>query len=109
MTITQFQTDLQKGISINEALKKHGLTLPEAMYELKKQGRPNKKRIPKPLGMEYISRNQGKYLVRKTINGKMLYFGRYATLEDAMKIRDYFAENGWQKEELQTIRGLLKV
>lgn len=48
--------------------------------------------------MKYISFNKrmGKYYIIKRIKGKQYYFGRYSSLKDAKKARDYFEENGWE-------------
>lgn len=48
-------------------------------------------------GTEYIThrKNLDVYEVTKRINGKLEYFGRYHTLDDAIKWRDYFIKNNW--------------
>lgn len=107
----QFQEDLRKGMTIQEACTKYGITLDYAFKHMpktktrkrnrkitKKQGRPrrHKNKIP------YISCNEknitcryGKYFLRKRIRNKERVYGTYETLEDAVKIRDYCNEHGW--------------
>ena len=48
-------------------------------------------------GTKYISYrpNLDVYEIVKVIKGKLEYFGRYPTLEDAIKCRDYFIEHDW--------------
>lgn len=105
-----FQNDIRNGMSINDALTKHGLTLTETFNEL--HGRPIG-RPPKPspkrkletrnTGEKYIQWNSGKYLLRKTNE----YYGRYSTLEEAVSVRDYLVEHGWSKRNLRIARSRL--
>ena len=48
-------------------------------------------------GTKYISyrSNLDVYEIVKRINGKLEYFGRYHTLEEAIQCRDYFIEHDW--------------
>lgn len=52
-------------------------------------------RILSSSGEDYITIHNGAYEIHKRVNGKLKYFGRYHTLEDAKKWRDYFIENNW--------------
>ena len=52
-------------------------------------------RILSSTGEDYITIHNGAYEIHKRVNGKLKYFGRYHTLEDAKKWRDYFIENNW--------------
>lgn len=49
--------------------------------------------IPGTKNISY--RKPSTYEVVKRINGKLEYFGRYHTLEEAIKWRDYFQQNKW--------------
>lgn len=79
-------------MTIEDALTKHGMTFKEAFDGM-----------PKPLtnggntgvGEKFISKHQGKYIIRKRTKGKTRVFGTYDTLEDAVKVRDYIVEHGW--------------
>ena len=104
----QFQNDIRNGMSINDALTKQGLTLTKTFNTLHGQprGRPTKAKRKLPTmgtGEKYIQWNNGKYLLRKTNE----YYGRYATLEEAVFIRDYLVEHGWSKRNLQIARSML--
>ena len=97
-----FQQDLKDGMSIEEALKKHELTfqyacenMPRQLTKERKKGNPSK----------YISRNEDKYLLRKN----NVYYGRYRTLKDAMRVRDYMEKHGWNKKDLKKIQEKLGV
>ena len=85
----RLQNDLKAGMSIEDALTKHGMTFKEAFDGM-----------PKPLGKtgvgeKYITLHQGKYIIQKTTKGKRRIFGSYNRLEDAIKVRDYCVEHGW--------------
>jgi len=100
------QADLQKGMSIEEALQKHNLTFKEAFTELDKykMGRPHKNKKQKlkkgayATGERYIRRTlQGHYYLRKQVRGKMRTFGTYHTLEDAVRMREHCKKYGWKE------------
>lgn len=116
MNPIEFQTDLQNGMSLHDALCKHDVTLDEAFKTF--YNRQYRKRDSNywgeninrtETGEKYITKNQGMFLVRKTINRKMVYFGRYSTLEDAILVRDYFIEHGWNRHLLNSVRKTLGV
>lgn len=48
---------------------------------------------------KYIQFRAGKYEIRKTINGKPQYFGRYETLKEAQQIRNHYEKKGWKQEK----------
>jgi hypothetical protein len=108
--VLQFQQDIKAGMSIDDALCKHNLTLLEAWENIHgcPRGRPANPR-PKPkhkshtTGEKYISLNQNGYMLRK---GKK-YFGRYDTLADAVFVRDYLMEFGWTHRHMVTARNKL--
>ena len=52
------------------------------------------KNIP---GTKYLSyrKHLGVYEIVKRVNNKLEYFGRYYTLEEAIKWRDYFIQHNW--------------
>ena len=94
-----FQKDLKDGLTISEALQKHGLTfkyvcenLPRAYCsKSKNRGRKSKSR-------QYILERNGKYQLRKRVNGQQLAFGTFDKLTDAVKVREYCKKHGWKKE-----------
>ena len=98
----RFQKDLKDGLTISEALQKHNLTfkyvcdnLPRP-YSMKNR-RPYKRRHTKN-SRQYISDHNGRYYLRKTIEGRMVHFGSYDKLTDAVKVREYCKKHGWRKE-----------
>ena len=114
MNIREFQSDLQKGMGLEEALIKHNTNLKTVFAILHyKDTNKNKKRPSncKNNGEAYIQyqENQKSYLLRKTVNKKCTYFGRYETLEDAVLVRDYMMTHGWYKHRLKSIREELGV
>lgn len=117
MNIREFQQDLQKGMTLEEALIKHNTNL-QTVFRVLHYKDTNKNNIKKKTksnsrstGEAYIQYqvNQKSYLLRKTVNKKCTYFGRYETLEDAILVRDYMMTHGWDKSRLNSIRKELNV
>lgn len=42
-------------------------------------------------------------LYKKRVKDKDVYYGAYKTLEDAIKVRDYFEEHGWLKNNVDKV------
>lgn len=105
MNITKFRQDLQSGMTIEETCQKHHVTFQQAITVLhanhtrKLRSRNKTHEVVE----HHIQRNNG-YMVRKRINGKQTYFGRYKTMETAVIVRDYLDEHGWNKENLKRIQ-----
>lgn len=112
--LQQFQEDLRKGMTIQEACTKYRISLEYAFKHMPKaKTRKGNRKIPKKHGrhnilkrkkskIPYIACNEknitcryGKYFLRKRIRSKERVYGTYETLEDAVKIRDYCNEHGW--------------
>ena len=105
MGIKEFQHDLQNGMTLENALLKHGLTFKQA-WELcpkplshSERELKNPKRFCRRAGLHIQQRND-KFYLRRTIKGKMSSFGVYTRLEDAIKVRDYMEKNGWSKSKM---------
>lgn len=103
MGVKAFQNDLRKGMTLEDALIKHNLTLKEALdvvhkpiTQPKRMKPYTKRNIYKNVGMHIRLRKDSCHL-RKSINGKMHWGGAYDTLEDAEKVRDYLEKHGWNK------------
>ena len=45
--------------------------------------------------MKYITKRKNGWAIQKNINGKLMSFGLYNTLEEAQHYRDYFVEHNW--------------
>ena len=96
----QFQEDLQNGMTLEDALRKHNLTFKEAVHECN--------RITSKKGVRYqrthhIYKNANKYRVEKQIRKKRIQI-QTDTYEDAVIIRDYLEEHGWTTENIEKIR-----
>lgn len=50
-----------------------------------------------------------RYRVAKTINGKRLSFGTYATEEEAQLVVEELKKHDWDREKLQSIRESLGI
>lgn len=112
--VKAFQNDLQNGLSIEECCNKHNVTLEYAfkvihkwqMKQNKKQKR-TRKQEKYPTVESNIQRNHG-YMVRKTINGKQQYFGRYKTLTEARQVKAYLEKHGWTQENLKRVKEMIQ-
>lgn len=97
--LTDFQEDLRDGMSIDDALRKYEITLDYAFHTLHKPllytRNPKKKRTHK-----YIQERNGKYYVRKQINGKIRTFGTYDSYNNAKRLRDYCIKHGWKQRNV---------
>ena len=51
----------------------------------------------------------GRYRIRKKDNGKAVSYGTYATIEEAMMVRDKLVECDWDKKQLQKIKDELNI
>lgn len=90
--IIEFREDLKKGMSLEECLNKHNTTLKEVLST------PKKKSVAKN-----IQERNGKFYVRRYINGKTRMFGTYRSLEDAKLVRDYLNKYGWKQKSVDSI------
>ena len=92
--LTQFQEDL-KTMTLDEALTHHNLTLKEAFTTLHHKLIYTKKKPNKKL--QYIQATNGRYYVKKHVNGKVRSFGTYTTYNDAKRLRDHCIKHGWKQ------------
>jgi hypothetical protein len=102
--LTRFQKDLQKGMSIDEALHKHQLTLSEAFHGLHYNGENHKKTLStKNKNKFIITSGRNRHKIRKTINHEYVNFGVYESIQDARRVRDQLLSCGWDKTQLPQI------
>ena len=107
-TLLAFQHDLQQGMTINEACRKHDITF---KYACDNMGKIQKKKI-KPRksspthASEYIQERNGKYFLRKYVStckrkkSSTVMFGTYHTLEDAIRMREHCKKHGWNQRSV---------
>ena len=104
--LQKFQDDLQKGMTIEEACRKHGMSLQEAFT---KMPRTLGKKPSTSTGEKYITKHGGNYLVRKYIKGHYRSFGNYKSLQEAILVRDYCVQHGWEQDQLDEYCQILNV
>lgn len=95
LKLKAFQKDLQNGMSIDDALRKHNLSLKEAICYLIGHDNYPKQRLPSKYG-KYIYYMGNRYYVRRRMNNKNVYFGNYETLEEAQERKRELERNGWK-------------
>ena len=102
MGIKKFQEDLKKGMTIETALKEHNLTFKEAVELCPRPfcyQRPKTKKIKKGETYKSVDRHiklrNNSYCVTKTFKSKSYWGGSYNTLQDAILVRDFLEEHGW--------------
>ena len=96
MNSKKIRSQLQSGMTIDQVCHEHQITFPELLRLMSKLGneKKNKKEFhSRPTGQLYISEHYGKYIIRK--NKK--HFGTYRSLEDAVRVRDWFMCQRWDK------------
>lgn len=93
MEVKQFRDDLHK-MSLADALKKHNLTLKEAMESMPMPYNKDNKKTPTSYSVsKNITYKNGRFYLRKSIHNKTYSFGSYLDMDDAIKFRDYCEEN----------------
>lgn len=105
--LSDFRKDLRDGLTIAEACTKHNITFKYAVDNMERPYTKNRKPNYNCKGSRrvslYIYRLGTGFTIYKSLNCKSHNFGTYRTLEDAMKVRDYFLENGWNVKEVDNV------
>ena len=91
--------DLRNGLSIAETCTKYHMSFKD-LCNLMKSDNYFGSKCP-TTGERYISHIGDRYILRKNNT----YYGQYKTMQDAKKVRNYLARNGWNV----TRRQLLKI
>ena len=102
MGLRALQKDLRNGMTIEEGLKKHNLTLKD-VFSIKPQKK--EKKLP-TVHRGTVRKSNAKvdhYAVCKMISGKMCWYGVYHTRQEAEIIRNELCKVNWDKEELESI------
>ena len=107
MVVTPFQMDLRNGMSLEDALKKHDMTLKQAVF----QSPRHRKSLnwKKSADMKNIYKNGESYTISKQQNGITKSFGTYKNVSDAQMVRDYLDNYGWEQLDVGLICVLLGV
>ena len=69
-------------------------------------------RLPQRSEYDYFYKcndGSGKYVVLKKIDGKMIYFGRYGSEDEAKKIVEELKKVDWDKSQLKRIKEWVKL
>ena len=91
--------DLENGLSLEETLIKHNTNL-KALFEGKSS--ENEWLHIQPTRCNH-------FMINKEVNGKTEGFGTYATLQDAIIIRDCLILCNWDKSKLAEIKEKCKI
>lgn len=106
--LLHFQDDLRNGMTLEDALCKYHLTLKEAFESIPgtiRKGPDNQSHS----GEIYIIKRRNSFYIQKSMNGRHVHFGSYRYLQEAVKVRDYFMEHGWDKSKVDEVCELLSV
>ena len=98
----EFQEDLRNGMTLEDALKKYGLTFGEAVHQCNRLTSPVGTRHQK---YHHIYRNAKKheFKVERQINKKR-YTIVVMGLENAVTVRDYLDTHGWNSENVEYVK-----
>lgn len=101
MGLDAFRKDLRNGMTIEEGLKKHNMSLNDIFQQNLKKSKPSNK---KHKGSIWKTRSKvPHFAVHKMINGKHHSYGVYRTRQEAEIIRERLHQANWNKEELDKI------
>lgn len=97
MNINEIRSKLQQGKTINEVCKEYHLTFQQLFQML--NGGVVGASVSQTTGVLYITKSGERYVLRKDDK----HYGTYYSLEDAIKVRDYFIYNGWRKDKVDKV------
>ena len=90
------RNQLKDGVSIDDVCRKHSLTFKQLIDILRFYDNPVRTRTHRK-GWTYISQtSQGSFIITKDST----HYGTFNSLRDAQRVRDYFREYGWCKDDL---------
>jgi hypothetical protein len=95
--MTEFRNDLKSGMTIDEALVKHNLTLKEAFDRMLNDIAFSTAHHKEP---QYIERHGDKFAIRKSVEGVQTFFGVYTHHRDAVKVREMCKRYGCIQENI---------
>ncbi len=100
--LIEVRNELRNGESIDETLRKHNLTLKDAVRNMEKSNTKPMQKVPLSVNIDskHIYKVGNYYVVQKSVRGRSYNFGTYNCLADAERVRDYFVEHGWRKSDL---------
>ena len=107
MGVTPFQMDLRNGMSLEDALKKHDMTLKQAVFQSPRHHKSLNWK--KSADLKNIHKNGGSYTIYKKQEGITKSFGTYKNVSDAQMVRDSLDNYGWEQLEVGLICVLLGV
>ena len=108
VNVTELHQDM-KTMSITDACTKHCISFKEAVALLSKYNPYPKKTKFVQIDEPHINKYGNRFIIKKSIKGKLQHFGSYKTLEDAIKVRDYMMEHGWDKSKIKEVKQIVGV
>ena len=115
VNISELKKDMRSYMTIEEVLQKHSVSFADAVrlcsktQSRKPNGKGKPQRVYERTDAEKIYKYGRKFVIKKKVDGKQRWFGSYKTIEDAVKVRDYMNENGWEHTKVKAIREMFGV
>jgi hypothetical protein len=97
--------ELKSGETVENTCSKYGISLLELFNMMQYYHNPSPRKSEKPDSWLYIFERKGKFILRKC----NVHYGTYRTLSDAVKVRDYFMFNRWDKRNIDKVCSLVGV
>ena len=108
--------DLQLGMGLEECLIKHNTNLKELFESNPKKKIIKKNKVVKSKKQNIqrtvskgIQERNGKFYVRKYIDGGTKLFGVYKTHEDALAVREELEKQGWKRTNVDKVCKTLNI
>ncbi len=92
----RIRDDLWNGMTINNACRKYRVSFQDIVEMMKNDVPPTEKRTCDAL---YVSPYYNKFRLSKN----SVHYGTYNTVEDAVKVRDWFILHRWDKRKVDEV------
>ena len=99
MNQDEIRSRLKNGETIEKVCQEYNLSFSELVNLMKTKANEEGYKPTPSTGHLYVSERYGKFFIRKGT----VYYGTYYSLEDALKVRDYFMFSRWDKRNIDKV------